>query len=142
MKPIIGIVVGNILDFFVSAVLGAIVVAILTVPQVREAAAHGLHPNAQAMMASLTSSPSFLIATFATGAIGSLLGGFVAAWIAGQTEILCGALSAAFGMIEGVRELAAGTSGVPLPLMVVSILLSPLLGVLGAQIRMSMAGRR
>ncbi|OGG44151.1 hypothetical protein A2841_00395 [Candidatus Kaiserbacteria bacterium RIFCSPHIGHO2_01_FULL_48_10] len=74
--------------------------------------------------------------SFLIGAGFSVLGGYVAAWIAKRNELLNGALSSFLCVLSGLAGLfMALNPSVPIILEILSIPLSPALGFLGGYIR-------
>jgi hypothetical protein len=69
------------------------------------------------------------------GALASVLGGYTAAWIAGRSHLLIGALSAYLCTAIGIVSLLHGTPGVSLVQHLGGFVLSPALGLLGGYLR-------
>jgi hypothetical protein len=142
MRAIIGVLVGNIADMVISTVSGAAVVLILVIVGMA-----GVRPGeaqlSQAEIATtLAASPAIIMCSFVTGALSSVAAGYIAAWIARRAELLCGLASALFCVSIGVHGLILGSSVLPKAAVLGSILLSPLLGLLGGWIRRVTARNR
>jgi hypothetical protein len=83
----------------------------------------------------ISSDPSLVATMMVFGALASVLGGYTAAWIAGRSHLLIGALSAYLCTAIGIVSLLHGTAGVSLVQHLGGFVLSPALGLLGGYLR-------
>jgi len=136
MRPLIGILIGVVVDVALSSVLGAIVFLLILHPP--------LDPNVrmtQEQMAELLrNSPTALWASFGIGAACSVFAGYLSASIAKQHELLCGALSAWLCIVMGIISLTSRKLSIGVPLEVLGLILSPALGLFGGYLRRAQAG--
>jgi hypothetical protein len=79
--------------------------------------------------------PWYLAATFVLGTLWSVIGGYIAAWIAKREEVLHGALSSYFCVALGIYGLFAGHGTIPLWMHVFGFTAAPGLGALGGLLR-------
>ena len=129
-----GVIIGGIVDMG-STVVAAFPVSIYAfmasgvskLPQAQQA---------QALADAMRNTPSVYLAGLLVGALCSVLGGYVAARIAKHDELLNGALSSFLCVAIGVYALARGTQGTPPWLHVLLLIISPMLGALGAYLRL------
>lgn len=70
------------------------------------------------------------------GSLCSIMGGYIAAWIAKHDELLNGALSAWLCFAIGVYGVATGAGSESLLLTILGFVLSPALGLLGGYLRL------
>ena len=129
-----GVIIGGIVDIgatFVAAfpvgVYAFIVSGVSKLPQAQQA---------QALADAMRNTPSVYIAGLLVGALCSVLGGYVAARIARHDELLNGALSSFLCVATGLYAVARGTQGTPPWVHVLLLIISPLLGALGAYLRL------
>lgn len=127
---ILGITVGSITDVGLSGIFGALLMSRLA------PAAANLPPEQyQQLVESLMFNDLKLhLTVFIVGGIFSTLGGFVAAKIAKRHELLNGALASFLCVGSGFLSLLDGNSTFPLWLQLLSIIISPLLALLGGYI--------
>jgi hypothetical protein len=92
--------------------------------------------QAQALADAMRNTPSLYIAGLLVGALCSVLGGYVAARVARHDELLNGALSSFLCVATGLYALARGTEGTAPWVHVLLLVISPLLGALGAYLRL------
>lgn len=136
VRQFIGIVVGNIADFVVSFILAIIIMFPVGFMQARSLIAGGAHPTPAQATRALVTSPTFMVLTLIAGAIGSLAGGYIAAWIAQRRQLVCGLLSSLLCIIDYVWTIATrGSSSYVLTLALIGLITSPLLGFLGGKLR-------
>ncbi len=139
MKPILGVFVGNVFDILVSSIVSLIILTLTY------AVATGGDPDVdrRAALESIAHSGQFLILTFISGSMVSTLAGYVAAWIAGRTELTCGLLSSLACVAGSVFGLLGGAHArLPIWVEVSALFLSPALGRLGGQLRKAAVERR
>jgi hypothetical protein len=116
---ILGVVVGGIADILLTFVLQVMVLGgVIPFDQVPP------DQVSQFLEQALLASPSLMAMSFITGGVATLIGGCVAARIAGHDEVLNGALSAWICAGTGLYALVSSTSTLPAWLIVLSILLS------------------
>jgi hypothetical protein len=130
-RPVVGVLVGGIVDILATNVFAAPVVIYVLLTHHLVGAPDG----AQSLARIVGSDPSLGVAMWFLGGAASVLGGFTAAWIARGNELLVGALSAYLCTVFGVAALSQATSGTSLALHLAGFLVSPLLGALGGYLR-------
>lgn len=127
-----GVVVGGIVDVVATNVLAFPIVLIAM------ARVHASHlPREQvsaALLALLHSDPGLRAAQLLLGGLCSVLGGYLAAWMAKHDEILNGAGSSFLCVAFGVYSLIVGRGPVD-GFHVVLLVVSPTLGALGGYLR-------
>ena len=85
----------------------------------------------------LIATPPYKVATFVTGASASILGGYVAAWLAKHDELLNGAFSAYLCVALGLIGMVTVTASPADRLLEVAMMpLSPALGLFGGYLRL------
>ncbi len=127
-----GVIIGSILDIVASNVIGFFLVFYLTL-------AHKLPavPKDQlsaALMQLLHEDPVLFSAWTLLGSLCSILGGYVAAHIAGRHELLNGALSSFLCVGSGLYTLLFGTLSAPLWEYGLIIIASPAVSAIGGYI--------
>jgi MFS family permease len=131
-RSVVGVLVGGIADIVASNIISIplVIVAMLSVDLT-------LPPEklSPAIMAAIRESPGLFTLAFIFGAACSILGGYVAAWIARRRHVVIGALSSYLCFGIGVYSLIAGSGQMPLWLHAVLLLLSPALGGIGGYLR-------
>jgi len=127
------VLVGGLVDVFVSSLLGAVSVvfvllllSIAHVPSERDAeiVPHIVHGN-----------PLFIAAQILIGAGCSLLGGYLAARLARHDGRLNGTLSSFLSVGSGLVSIATGHDSEPLAFQVLLLLLKPAFGFAGGNLR-------
>ena len=82
------------------------------------------------------SDPVLYCVSFFIGSVFSIFGGYVAAWIAKRNELLNGGFSASLCVLIGLYSIFLGLNpSIPVAFEILSIPLSPALGVLGGYLR-------
>lgn len=122
-----GILLGGIVDVLSTSILAA---PLFLYVIFRYGAVHGpkvLHESILLTMA------QWLI-----GILGSVLGGYVAAWMAGHDEILNAALSAYLCVGLGILSWFAGATATPTPERLLELLLAPLFAAAGGYLKLNL----
>jgi len=134
-----GVIIGGIVDTVASTLGGlALLMFIRLTPAV---AALGTDAQAQVIRDLVVQRPAYYLTGFLIGTLCSILGGYVAARIAGHDEILNGALSSFLCVGLGIYELAQ-PAGEQTPLIhILEFVASPTLGALGGYLRDLQLGR-
>ncbi len=122
-----GVVIGAVFDIVVSGIFGAVLVMVY-------AATAGI--TAPEDLASLATAPELRVLTYASGAIISIIAGYLAARIAGRAELLNGTLSSVlcvglglvFALVSHPAEFGLKE--------ILQFAFSPLLGLLGGYLRL------
>jgi len=134
MKQIslLGILIGGIFDIFMSGIVGMAVVLVLTFS--------GWIPgqgatDVQGRVAEIMSAPAAIVATFVTGGLVSIAAGYIAASIAKRAELLNGALSSIFCVLQGLYFIAAGGTDHSVGYWAAEFILPPLLGLSGGYLK-------
>jgi hypothetical protein len=97
---------------------------------------HPAGPDAtQTLLHTISSDPALVATSMVLGGLASVLGGYVAAWMAGRSHLLIGALSAYLCTAFGIAALVHGTPGVSLLQHLGGFTFSPALGLLGGYLR-------
>lgn len=137
MKPISipGVIIGGVADIVGTNVLAFPLMVAVMVPL-----APSLHgaSHAQitaAMTAAIHGSSALTVIQWIPGILGSLLGGYVAAWIARHDMLLNGALSAWLCILIGIYSLLHQSNAVPLYEHILLLVGSPVLGLFGGYLR-------
>lgn len=137
---VIGVVTGSVADIALTNILTVpiaiyvmLTAGVLNLPKDQQSAA---------MIAALHSDFALSVLSYCIGAACSVAGGYVAAWIAKECEVLVGALSSFLCVGSEVYALATGkSSGLPLWITLLLFLLSPALGAAGGYLRRSQTSR-
>jgi putative membrane protein (TIGR04086 family) len=129
-----GVLIGSILDIVSSVILG-MPFGIYAVSQVD--VAHTPKEQLQsAVSAAMHSNMSLYLGTLLVGMACSVLGGFVAAWLAKHDELLNGALSSILCVLGAVWSISAGKDPQPMWTQTLLLIASPALGLLGGYLRL------
>jgi hypothetical protein len=131
-RAVAGVIVGGIVDILATN-LFAMPVALWALLKYHLL---GLPDAAQTLGHVVVADPAIATTMWFLGAAASVLGGYTAAVIARRRELLTGALSAYLCTAFGIAALVHDTSGTPLVLHVISLLVSPVLGLLGGYLRL------
>ena len=130
---IVGVLVGSVIDVLTSIVLGLpfglyalskVDLAHTPKDQIQSAIAAAMHGNAVLYLAQLF-----------VGLACSILGGFIAAFIAKRMELLKGALSSFLCVGGGIFIMITGKGSDPIIIQVLLLIASPLMGLLGGYLR-------
>jgi putative membrane protein (TIGR04086 family) len=133
-----GVLIGSVVDIISSVILGIpfgiyavsrVDVAHLPKDQVQLAVSTAMHNNL----------PLYL-GTLLVGMACSVLGGFVAAWLAKHHELLNGALSSILCVAGSIWTISTGKDSQPLWTQVLLLIASPALGLLGGYLRLWRSG--
>jgi hypothetical protein len=122
-----GVLIGGITDIFTSTVLGvpAIVYVHLTYHPI---------PGSGGAIKILFSNPWLVGTIYLTGFAGSILGGYVAGWIAKHDQLLNGLLSSFLCVALAIHSIVSGKSPA-LYADVSALVTSPIFGLLGGYLR-------
>jgi len=127
-----GVLIGGIVDIVTSVVLGLpfaiyamFKVDLSHIPKAQASAA---------MTAVIQGNLPLYAGQLLVGLASSVLGGYVAAWLAKHDELLNGGLSSAFCVALGIYAVATGKDPNPHWLQVLLFLASPLMALLGGDI--------
>lgn len=127
-----GVLIGGIVDIVASVVLGLpfALYAMLKVglPQ---------KPNVQAsgaVTAAIHANVPLYIAQLLVGLVCSILGGYVAAWLAKHDELLNGGLSSILCVAGSIYVIASGKDSNPHWLQALLLVVSPMLAILGGDL--------
>jgi hypothetical protein len=140
LRPILGVFIGGLADIALTTVLSiplmvyAMVAGDLTSLPPEEMSAQ--------LMTMLTESPGLQITGWILGLTATVLGGYIAAWIAQSHHARYGALSAWLCMLLGVTALLGESSTAPLWQHLLAFVLSPVGGALGGSLRERVVLRR
>lgn len=127
-----GVVVGGITDIVATNILAIpLTIVILT----NLGAGHSAAERQAAVTAAFQPHGSLFTGMLIVGAFGSILGGYVAAWLARHDELLNGALSAWLCTAIGIYGIAALPHMQPLWLQAVDFIMSPAAGLSGGYLR-------
>lgn len=121
-----GILLGGIVDILSTGVLA---VPIFLYTALKYGAVH----SAQAVHASIL----LTMAQWLAGVLGSVLGGYIAAWMAGHDEILNAALSAYLCTSVGIVSWIAGATATSTPERLLELALAPLFAAVGGYLKLS-----
>lgn len=129
------ILVGGLIDVFVSSLLGAVsVVFVLLLLSV----AHTNPDSTPAVTDGIVhGNPIFIGAQVVIGALCSFLGGYIAARLARHDEKLNGAVSSVLSVASGLIAIAMGHNPDQLVIQIVSLPLKPLFGFAGGAYRLA-----
>jgi len=131
---ITGVLIGGIVDIVSSVILGipfAIYVLfrldLAQIPQdkIGPAVTSAMHANIPLYICELL-----------VGMCCSVLGGYVAAWLAKHDELLNGTLSPCICVLIGIYSVASGKDSHPIYVQILLLIASPVLGLLGGQLRL------
>jgi hypothetical protein len=124
------VLIGGIVDIVASLVIGLL---IALYAMCKFGALTG--PSAQATLARVNASVPLRLAQLAVGLLCSLLGGYVAGWVAKHDELLNAGLSAFLCVALGIWVILSGIASDPLWLQVLLLVASPGLAVVGGELR-------
>ena len=141
MRPIIGVIAGNIVLVVISGAVSAVLGAILVCTLLFTSEFPRLLDDLYRIGVSEIASRAFAVAQLLTIPIGAICAGYVAAWIARRAELLCGLLSAVYWVLGSHWSILVPWQ-TPNAFGFGWVLLAPLLGVLGAQMRKATAKHR
>jgi hypothetical protein len=122
-----GILLGGIVDVLSTSILAA---PIFLYVIFRYGAVHGPKMLHESMLLAMG---QWLI-----GILGSVLGGYVAAWMAGHDELLNAALSAYLCVGVGIVSWIAGAAAVSTPERLLEMALAPLFAVIGGYVKLNL----
>jgi hypothetical protein len=133
------VLVGGLIDAFCSSFLGAVsVVVVLLILSI----AHTPPDSVAAVTSDIVhANPLFIAAQVVIGAGCSLLGGYIAARLAGHDERLNGAASSVVSLVSGIVAIALGHDPQQLTLHVLILPVKPALGYVGGYLRASQVRR-
>jgi hypothetical protein len=86
--------------------------------------------------------PLIFSLNFVVGSFFSILGGYIGALIAKHDELLNGALSSFLCVLFGIYAIFSGSYSVPLYLVILSLLISPILAIFGGYLRLKQKTRK
>jgi hypothetical protein len=129
-----GVIVGGFTDVALTMVLG-ILLTIYAAAQLDVA-----HLTQDQLLIAIRANALFSGAQLLIGIVGSIFGGYVAAWLAKRNEFLNGALSSFLCVGIGVYSISAGHAA--LVEKIIPLVASPVLGLLGGYIRFIQMRRR
>jgi uncharacterized membrane protein YfcA len=127
-----GVLIGSVVDIIASVVLG-LPFALYTVSKVD--LSHT--PNSQAsavVTAAIHGNVPMYTAQLLVGLACSVLGGYVAAWLAKHDELLNGGLSSLLCVALGIYTVATGKDSNPHWLQILLLVASPLMALLGGDL--------
>ena len=135
-----GVLIGGIVDIVTSVVLG---LPFALYAMLKVDLSHT--PNAQAsaaVTAAIHGNVPLYVAQLLVGLACSVLGGYVAAWLAKHDELLNGGLSSVLCVVGGIYVLATGKDSNPHWLQALLLVASPLLAILGGDLMRRLRLRR
>lgn len=135
-----GVLIGGIVDIVTSVVLG---LPFALYAMLKVDLSHT--PNAQAsaaVTAAIHGNMPLYVAQLLVGLACSVLGGYVAAWLAKHDELLNGGLSSVLCVAGGIYVLATGKDSNPHWLQALLLVASPLLAILGGDLMRRLRLRR
>ncbi len=129
-----GVLIGGIVDVVSSVILGIpFVFYVLFKLDLAHIPQDKIGP---AITAAMNANTPLYICQLLVGMCCSVLGGFVAAWLAKHDELLNGALSSFLCVLLGIYSVAAGKDPHPIYVQILLFIESPVLGLLGGQLRL------
>lgn len=129
---ILGVVIGSVTDIVSSAILGVILMSGAVPPDPNLAPEQYQHLIETAML----NDPKLFISQFIVGGVCSIFGGYLAARIAKSNELLNGGLASFLCVGNGIYTLLAGSSTLPIWLILLSIVVSPVFAITGGYLRL------
>lgn len=134
-----GVLIGSVVDTVGSTLGGlALVMVVAASPAVAALPADG---RGQVIHDLIVQRPALYLTGFLIGTVCSIIGGYVAARIAGRDEILNGALSSFLCIGLGIYELVQPAGGQTPLIHILEFVASPTLGALGGYLRDLQRGR-
>jgi uncharacterized membrane protein YfcA len=127
-----GVLIGGVVDVVSSVVLG---LPFALYAMLKVDLSHT--PNAQApaaVTAAIHGNVPLYVAELLVGLACSVLGGYVAAWLAKHDELLNGGLSSVLCVALGIYTVSTGKDSNPHWLQVLLLLASPLMALLGGEL--------
>ena len=129
-----GVLIGGVVDIVSTNLFAIPVVTVAVFSIARSTPSAATH---QAALMTLIATPPYKVATFVTGASASILGGYVAAWLAKHDELLNGAFSAYLCVALGLIGMVTVTASPADRLLELAMMpLSPALGLFGGYLRL------
>lgn len=137
---IVGVIVGGITDILSTAILGVP----FTLWVLLEYLPNNTPPNQYqtAIVAVVHGNALLLVVQWMLGGVCSILGGYVAAWIAKHDELLNGTLSSWLCILVGIGSVLTPKPPIPIYVEIVALVASPLSALLGGWIRLVQRARR
>jgi hypothetical protein len=140
-RSLLGVAVGGIVDVVTTNVFSVPVLLAVSIAAAMNG--HSKEYIQAATLAAVEGTGLTHLVLIGVGCVCSILGGYVAAWIAGKNELLTGALSAWLCVGIEIYALATNTSAAFPRAEIISLLpLSPALGALGGHLRGLQSRRR
>jgi uncharacterized membrane protein YfcA len=128
-----GVLIGGIVDISSSFLMG-LPLAIYAVSKVD--LAHTQKDQLGPAITAVTHTPWLYGTQLLLGLIGSVLGGYVAAWVAKHDELLNGALSSVLCLAGGIYMIASGKDSHALWVSILMLSISPMCGFFGGYLRL------
>jgi|RhiMetdeSRZDD1v2_1073273.scaffolds.fasta_scaffold1432961_1 hypothetical protein len=135
---ILGFVIGSVVDIIGTNIWGVFmtIYVMLSYNLFQTAASSPTELTAKVLNIFQTD-PLIFSVNFIVGAMFSILGGYIGAYIAKHDELLNGALSSFLCVLSGIYGLFSGSHPVYLILLeILALVISPLLGMLGGYLRL------
>lgn len=141
---ILGFMIGSIVDIIGTNIWGVFmtIYVMLSFNLLQMAASSPTEATAQVLNIFQTN-PLIFSVNFIVGAMFSILGGYIGAYIAKHDELLNGALSSFLCVLSGIYGLFTGSHPIYLILLeILALIISPLLGMLGGYLRLKQKSRK
>jgi cell shape-determining protein MreD len=131
---IVGVILGGITDIVSTVILGIPFTAYVLLKYLPHTS-----PGQEqtAMVAVIRGNAMLLTVQWILGMAGSILGGYVASWIAKHDELLNGALSSWLCILFGVVSLVMPRPAFPIYQEIIALVASPLFALLGGWLRLA-----
>lgn len=135
----LGFITGAIVDIVASNIWG-VVITIYVLISYRPIVSSSTEMT-QRVMQIFKTDPVIFVANLLVGGLFSILGGYIAALIAKHDELLNGALSSFLCVSFGIYSIITGVYSSPVIVTLLSLLISPLLGMVGGYFRLMQRSR-
>ncbi|MBV8748271.1 MAG: hypothetical protein JO103_01015 [Candidatus Eremiobacteraeota bacterium] len=129
-----GVLIGGVVDIVSTNLFG---IPVVMVAVFSTATPSSSTVNQSAAFMALLATPVYKVSLFVAGACASILGGYVAAWLAKHDELLNGALSAYLCILSGLIGMVTVAATPSDRLLELAFMpLSPALGLVGGYLRL------
>ena len=141
---ILGFVIGSVADIVGTNIWGVFMTIYVMVSyNLLQTAASSPADFTSQVLHIFQTDPLIFSVNFIVGAMFSVLGGYIAAYIAKHDELLNGALSSFLCVLSGIYGLFTGSHPLYLILLeILAFIISPLLGMFGGYLRLKQKSRK
>ncbi len=141
---ILGFVIGSVVDIVGTNILGVFMTIYVMVSyNLLQAATSSPTAVTAKVLDIFQTDPVIFSVNFIVGAMFSILGGYIGAYIAKHDELLNGVLSSFLCVLSGIYALVTGSHPLYLVLLeILALIISPLLAMFGGYLRLKQKARK